>query len=233
MSSRSWAARLLTAFWPPPRRHVRCDRRQRHIGSDAEDLEGRLLLAGTLPASLTPTVAQLAASPSSQQLGAAYQQVVAIQTATLQSLGNSYREVQAAGEQLARRAATAIDELNADLSHVNSRHEANTIAAANRRNRHLLNLGAADVNQVEQGLDVAGGVADQQANTDTIYIPNGLFTNLTTLVRQDRSTGAAISRSGRRSTNALIRKLSRFGDELTSTIPEPPSEHMQVKPTTA
>ena len=81
--------------------------------------------------------------------------------------------------------------------------------------RHLLNQGGADVVRVEQGLDVARGLADQQANTDTTYIPNGLFTNLETLVKQDRSTGAAISRSGRRSTTALVRKLSRLGEQLT------------------
>ena len=172
---------------------------------------------------LPPSVAQPAASPSSQQLGAAYQQVVAIQTATLQSLGNSYREVQAAAAQFAGRASAAIDELNAKLTNAHNRHEANAITAASRRDRHLLNVGGADVASVEQGLDVARGLADQQANTDKIYIPNSLFTNLATFVQQDRSTGAAISRSGRRSTNALVRKLSRLADQLTSTIPLSPS----------
>ena len=64
---------------------------------------------------------------------------------------------------------------------------------------------------------MARGIADQQANTDKIYIPNGLFTTLTELVQQDRSTGTAISRSGRRSANALVRKLNGLGDQLTST----------------
>ena len=76
------------------------------------------------------TVAQPAESPSSQQLGAAYQQVVAIQTATLQSLGNSYREVQAAGAQLGRRGAVAIDELTAELTNARNRHEVNAITGA-------------------------------------------------------------------------------------------------------
>jgi len=221
MAARSRALGPLTAFWPRRRPHIRCDRRR--IGPVFEGLEGRLLLAGASATNLVPTVAQPAESPSSRQLGAAYQQVVSIQSATLQSLGNSYREVQAAGAQLARRGAVAIDELNADLTHASGKHEAAAIAAAIRRDLHLLNQGGADVARVEQGFDVARGLADQQASTDKIYIPNGLFTNLATFVQQDRSTGEAIARSGRRSTNALVRKLSRLGDQLVSTIPGSPS----------
>ena len=168
---------------------------------------------------MVSAVAKPAETASPQQLGAAYQQVVAIETATLLSLGESYREVQAPVREFARKAAAAIDELNTDLTHANSRHETGVIAAAIARDRHLLNQGGADVARVEQGLDVARGLADQQASTDKIYIPNGLYTNLATLVKQDRSTGAAISRSGRRSTNALVRQLGRLGEQLTSTIP--------------
>jgi hypothetical protein len=229
MAARSWAVGPLTVIWPLRRPHLRCDRHRRKIGPVVEDLEGRLLLAGASPTNLVSTIAQPAVSPSSQQLGAAYQQVVAIQSATLQSLGNSYREVQASGAQLARRGAVAIDELNAGLSHASSKHEAAAIAAAIRRDRHLLNQGGAAVVGVEQGLDVARGLADQQANTDKIYIPNSLFTNLATFVQQDRSTGEAISRSGRRSTNALVRKLSRLGDQLISTIPGRTSVRIVVK----
>ena len=83
----------------------------------------------------------------------------------------------------------------------------------------MLDLGGADAAREEQGLDVARGLADQQANTDEIDIPNGLFTNLAELVQQDQSTGTAISRSGRRSENALVRELNKLGDQLTSTIP--------------
>ena len=164
-----------------------------------------------------PSSPNLLDRPTPQQLGAAYQQVVAIQTTTLQSLGDSYREVQTAGAQLASRTAVAIDELNAELSQVKNQHEADAIAAAIRRDRHILTVGGVHAARVEQGLDVARGIADQQANTDKIYIPNGLFTTLTELVRQDRSTGTAISRSGRRSANALVRKLNGLGDQLTST----------------
>jgi hypothetical protein len=219
MDARSRSDARLTALWPVRCPHVRCDRRRRQIGPVVEDLEGRLLLAGASQTNPLPAIAQPAETASPQQLGAAYQQVVAIQTATLQSLGNSYREVQAAGVQFARKAAAAIDELNADLTNAKSRHEAGVIVTAIARDRHLLNQGGADVARVEEGLDVARGLADQQASTDKIYIPNGLYTNLATLVQQDRSTGAAISRSGRRSTNALVRQLGRLGDRLTSSIP--------------
>jgi hypothetical protein len=224
MAARSRADAPLTAFWRLRRPHLRCDRHRRHVGPVVEALEGRRLLAGVSPTNLVAIVAKPAETPTPRQLGAAYQEVVAIQTTTLRSLGGSYREVQAAGTRLASRTAIAIDALNAELSHANSRHEANAIAAAIRRDRHLLNVGGADVTRVEQGLDVARSLADQQANTDKIYIPNSLFTNLSTFVQQDRSTGVAISRSGRRATNALVRKLGALGDQLTSTRPSRPSE---------
>lgn len=217
MAARSGAGALPTARWLPRRPHFRRDRRRPQTRPVVETLEGRLLLAGILPTNRMALVPEPADSPTPRQLGAAYQQVVAIQTMTLQSLGDSYREVQTAGAQLASRTAAAIDELNADLSQVKSQHEADAIAAAIRRDRQILTVGTVRAARVEQGLVVARGIADQQANTDKIYIPNGLFTTLTELVRQDRSTGTAISRSGRRSANALVRKLNGLGDQLTST----------------
>jgi len=219
MAARSVALAPLTAPWLRPRPHLRRDRRRRQIGPVVEALEGRLLLAGTSPTNPVPIGSKPTGAPTPRQLGAAYQQVVAIQTTTLQSLGDSYREVQAAGAQLASRTAVAIDELNADLGQVKSQHQADAIAAAVRRDRHILSLGGAHAARVEQGLDVARRIADQQANTDKIDIPNGLFTALTELIRQDRSTGTAISRSGRRSANALAGKLDGLGDQLASTIP--------------
>jgi hypothetical protein len=147
----------------------------------------------------------------------AYQQIVAVQTTTLQSLGDSYREVQASGAQFASRAIVAIDQLNAVLGQ--SQHEAHAIAAAIGRDRDLLDLGGADAAREEQGLDVARGLADQQANTDEIYIPNHLYTSLAQFVQQDQSTGTAISRSGRRSEKALVRELNKLGNQLISTIP--------------
>ena len=221
MAARSGASAPLTAPCLLRHPHLRGDRRRWQIGLVVEALEGRLLLAGTSPTNPMAIGPKTTGTTTLQQLGAAYQQVVAIQTVTLQSLCDSYREVQTAGAQFASRTAVAIDELNADLSQVKSRHQAEAIAAAIRRDRHILNLGGARAARVEQGLNVARGIADQQANTDKSDIPNSLFTSLTELVRQDRSTGTAISCSGRRSANALVRKLNGLGDQLISTIPAP------------
>jgi hypothetical protein len=210
--------------WHSIRPHSRRDRRPRRVGPVVEALEDRLVLAGTSPANVVPIGPQTSGTLTPQQLGAAYQQVVVIQTATLQSLGDSYREAQTAGARFASRATGAIDKLNAELRQSESQHNANAIAAAIRRDRQLLNLGGADVASVEQGLDVARGLADQQANTDKIYIPNRLIlTTLAELVQQDQSTGTAISRSGRRSVNALVRELNKLGDQLVSTIRVRPS----------
>ena len=197
------------APWDLTRPHVPHGRSRRPIRPVVESIEGRLLLA----AGTTPTE-----TPTQPQLGAAYQEVVAIQTATLQALSDSHREVQAATAQFASGTAAAIDQLNAELSHVKNRGQAAAIATAIRRDRHIFNVGVGDADHVEQGLDVAQGVADQQANTDKIYIPIRVFTSLTELVRQDRSTGEAIARSGQRSANVLVRKLDALGDELTSTV---------------
>jgi len=217
MAAQTGVGARLTGAWHLPRPHFRRDRRRRQIGPVVEALEGRLVLAGTSPTNPVPIGPNPDGTPN--PLGAAYQQVVAIQTTTLQSLGDSYREVQAAGAQFASRAAVAIDKLNAELCQSKSQHDADAIAAAIRRARDLLDLGGADAAREEQGLDVARGLADQQANTDEIDIPNGLYTNLAKLVQQDQSTGTAISRSGRRSGNALVRDLNKLGDQLTSTIP--------------
>jgi hypothetical protein len=199
--------------------HPRRNRRRRQVRAVVEALEDRLVLAGTTPTNPVPIGPKPEGTPNPQPLGAAYQQVVAIQTTTLQSLGDSYREVQGAGALFASRAAVALDKLNAELCQSNSQRHADAIAAAIRRDRDLFDLGGADAAREEQGLDVARGLADQQANTDEIYIPNGLFTNLAELVQQDQSTGTAISRSGRRSENALVRELNKLGDQLTSTTP--------------
>jgi hypothetical protein len=219
MAARSGAGAPMTAFWLRPCPNLRRDRRRRQIGPVVEALEGRVLLAGTSRTNPVPIGPESAGTPTPQQLGAAYQQVVAIKTMTLQSLGESYREVQAAGAQLASRTAVAIDELKADLSQATSPRQVGAIAAAIRRDRDLLNVGGTDVARVEQGLDVAREIADQQAITDKADIPNGLFTNLTELVRQDRSVANAISRSGRRSADGLVRKLNELGEQLITSAP--------------
>jgi hypothetical protein len=216
MAAQTGAGAQLTGAWHLPRRHSRHDRRRRQIRPVVEPLEGRLVLAVTSPTNPMPIGPEPDGTSNPGPAGVAYQQIVAVQTTTLQSLGDSYREVQAAGAQFASRAVVAIDQLNAVLRE--SRHEANAIAAAIGRDRDLLDLGGADTAREEQGLDVARGLADQQANTDEIYIPNHLYTSLAQLVQQDQSTGTAISRSGRRSEKALVRELNKLGDQLTSTI---------------
>jgi hypothetical protein len=175
-------------------------------------------MAGTSPTSAVLVGLKPGGAPNPHQQGTAYQQVVTIQTTTLQSLGDSYRAVQAADARFTSRAALAIDSLNAELRHRLSRHDADAIVAAIRRDRHLLGLGEADASRDEQGLDVARGLAVQQADTDKFYIPNGLFTSLPGLVQQDQSTGTAISRSGRRSKNSLVRELCTLGNQLISTV---------------
>jgi hypothetical protein len=209
-------ARLMRA-WQRPRPHIRRERRRRQIAPVVEALEGRLVLASTSPTNPVPIGPKPDGTPNPRPGGAAYQQVVAVQTTTLQSLGDSYREVQAAGAQFASRVIVAIDQLNAVLRE--SQHEADVIATAIGRDRDLLDRGGADAAHEEQGLDVARGLADQQANTDEIDIINGLYTKLADLVQQNQSTNTAISRSGRRSENALVRELNKLGDQLTSTIP--------------
>lgn len=208
MAAQFGAGALLMAARFLPRLHCRHDRRRRQIGPVVEALEDRLALSGNSTINPVPIGPESTGNPTPQQLGAAYRQVVAIQTATLLSLGDSYREVQAAGAQLANRTATAIDELKADLIQVQNRRQAHAIARAIGRDLCLLNRGGAQAASVEHGLDVARGIADAQANTDEIDIPNHLFTSLTELVRGDQSTGTAIAQSGQRSAEALVRELT-------------------------
>ncbi len=222
MAARSGSGAPVRAPWLPHRLHLRRVRHHRTIRLVVESLEGRRLLASFSPTQLVP-VHQPVVTPAPQQVGAAYRQVVAIQTTTLQSLGESYRAVEAAGTQLASRTAAAIDGLNAELGQVPSRHQVAAIAAGIRRDRHLLNQGGAEVSRTEQGLDVSLGLADKQANTDKIYIPNGLYTTLKELVQEDRSMGVAISRSGRRAADKLVRKLDALGDQLVANAQESPS----------
>jgi hypothetical protein len=218
MAAQTGAGARLAGAWQRSHPLSRRERRRRQIAPVVEALEGRLVLSGISPTISVP-IGQPNGPPNPSPAGLAYQHVVAVETATLQSLGDSYRKVQAAGAQFTKRAVVAIDQLNAALRHSQSRHEAHAIAAAIRRDRHLLDLGVANVSREKQGLEVARGLADQQANTGKIDIPNRLFTNLSELVQQNQSTGKAISRSGRRSANALVRELNKLGTQLTSTIP--------------
>ncbi len=54
---------------------------------------------------------------------------------------------------------------------------------------------------------------------DETYIIGRLITNFPQAVQQDKSNGTAISRSGQRSENALVRELNKLGNQLTSTVP--------------
>jgi hypothetical protein len=215
MAARFWASVPLTTHRFEPRPHLRGDRHRRQIGPVVEALEGRFLLAGVWPTYPVHAVPKAIGIPTPNELGAAYQQVAAIQSRTLRSLGDSYREVQAAGARFASRTAAAIDE----LTQVKSRQNAQAIDAGIRRNLGLLDRGGANVVREKQGLDVARGVENQAANTAKTDIVNGLFTNLSEFVEQNQSTGTAISRTGRRSENALVRQLNKLGDQLVSTIP--------------
>jgi hypothetical protein len=221
MSDRSGSRATARTSWLRPRKPLHRDRRYRPIRPVIEALEGRQLLANTSPTNPAPIGPKPTGPPTPQELGAAYHQVLAIQAETLQSLGDSDRSVEDAGARLASRTALAIDGLTAELSKATSPKQANAIAGAIRRDRHLLNLGGAHAAKVEQGLDVARGLEDQQTNTDKIYIPNGLFTTLPLLVKEAQSEGAAIARSGRRSADAVIPKLNYLGDQLATATPEP------------
>ena len=217
MAAQKGACARLTGAWQRLHPHSRRERRRRQIAPVIEALEGRLVLAGTSPTNPVPIGPKPDGTPNPGPAGVAYQQIVAAQSATLQSLGDSYREVQAAGAQFASRVIVAIDQLNAELGE--SQHEADAIAAAIGRDRDLRDLGGADAAREEQGLDVARGLADLQAITDESDIVNHLFTTPEDLVQQNQSTDTAIARSGRRSENALVRELNKLGDQLTSTIP--------------
>ena len=151
MAARSAAGAPLSAFWFLRRLHFRHDRRRRPVRPVVEAIESRLLLAGTSPTNPVPIRTKPTGTPTPQQLGAAYRQVVAIQTTTLQSLSDSHREVAAAAAQFAGRTAVTIDELSAELSHANDPHQAAAIATAIRRDRQILNLGEAAAARTRAG----------------------------------------------------------------------------------
>jgi hypothetical protein len=218
MTARSESGATLGTFWLLPRPRLRCNRLRRSVGPVLEALEGRLLLAGPSPTNPVPVAPRPTGAKSTpQELGAAYAQVVTIQATTLQSLGNSDRQVEAAGARLASRTAVAIDGLSAELGTAKGQQQAGAIATAIRRDRHILNLGGAHADEVEQGLETARQVEDQETNTAKIYIPIGLFTTLSELVEEAQTEGTALARSGRRSAEAVIPKLNYLGDQLASS----------------
>ncbi len=113
---------------------------------------------------------------------------------TLDGLSAAHRRLYAAYDQLAARANPAV-----------------------ARDRLILQQGAGLRSRAEQGLVVARGVADLAASTDKIYIPQGLFTTLNSLVRQARTTGSNLVRSANRSVDAVIHRLDTLGGQLGGT----------------
>ena len=171
------------------------DRRRRRPA--VESLEGRMLLASssspTNPVSISPGAVD---GPTPQQLGAAYRQVVEIQTTTLKALGTDYRRVETAAAQLTAQA---------------DRHSV--------RDRQILQQGADIASRAEEGLDVARGVEDQNATKDKIYIPNHLFLfGLKAFVQSAQTLGSILVGSARRSTNAVVHKLDALGAQLGGTV---------------
>jgi hypothetical protein len=160
-----------------------------------ESLEGRMLLAGSLsPANPVLISPEPIDAPTPKQLGAAYRQVEAIQARTLLALGSAYRRVQAAAAQLAAGANHAIE-----------------------RDRRIVQVGADIASRTEQGLDIARGVEDQAANSDKIYIPNGLYpSGLGTLVQTAQTLGQHLTDDAGRSTDAVVHKLKTLCEQLTS-----------------
>ena len=78
-------------------------------------------------------------------------------------------------------------------------------------------MGGDIASRAEQGLDIARGVEDQTANTDEIYIPNGLYpSGLGTLVKSAQTLGQELTNSAARSTDAVVHKLKTLCEQLTS-----------------
>jgi hypothetical protein len=159
-----------------------------------EALEGRALLSLAHSPSNPVPIGPHPISPSPQQLGAAYQHVVAIQAGTNQAIGADHRRLYAAYDALAARANHAV-----------------------AQDRVVLQQGMELRAGEEQGLVRARGVADLTAYTDKIYIPNGLYVTLKELVAEARTTGANIARSAGRSTDAAIHELDALGARLAGT----------------
>jgi hypothetical protein len=154
-----------------------------------ECLEGRTLLAS--PGNPVPVHPEPIGSPTPQQLGAAYHQVLIIQAHTFQELSAAHRRLYAAYDQLAARANPAI-----------------------ARDRRILQQGKDLRAGAEHGLVVARGVDQSSVNTNKIYIPQHLFTSLSDLLQQAQTTSSNLIRSARRGTNAVIHKLNILSSQL-------------------
>jgi hypothetical protein len=155
-----------------------------------------MLLAGpsatTNPVPIRPDAV---GGPTPQQLGAAYRQIVEIQTTTLRALGADSRRVATAAAQLAARTDHAI-----------------------ARDRRIAQVGADIATDAQQGLDVARGVEDQNAAKNKIYIPNHLFLfGLKAFVQSAQNLGSILVGSARHSTNVVVHKLNVLGSQVADS----------------
>ena len=145
-----------------------------------------------------------------------------IQTTTLRSLGDSYREVEAAGaaRQPDGRRDRRADRRAGPARGASSRH---AVDAAIRRDRHILNLGGAHASKVEQGLEAAQQVEDQEANTAKIYIPNGLLDPVgdRRTRRRPRVSNSPVAAGGRRTPSSR--------SSITSAINWPRDHRVPVR----
>jgi hypothetical protein len=155
-----------------------------------EPLEGRALLAvATSPNSHVHS--EPITHPTNEQLGAAYRQILTIQENTYQVISAAHRRLYAAYGHLAALANPAV-----------------------AHDRRILQQGADLTARTEQGLVVARGIAQLNAYTDKIYIPQALYTTLGSLVKTAQTNGNNIVRSARRSTDAAIGQLDALAAHL-------------------
>jgi hypothetical protein len=160
-----------------------------------ESLEGRALLAGsTSPTGPVPVHPEPITHPTNKQLGAAYRQILTIQESTYQAISAAHRRLYSAYDRLAALANPSI-----------------------ARDRRILQQGADLTARAEQGLVIARGLAHLDAYTDKIYIPQGLYTTLGSLVKTAQTNGNNLARSARRGTDTAIRQL----DALAARLAEP------------
>jgi hypothetical protein len=157
-----------------------------------ESLEGHALLAvATSPTIPVPVHPEPITHPTNEQLGAAYRQILTIQENTYQAISAAHRRLYAAYGHLAALANPAV-----------------------ARDRRVLQQGTDLTARTEQGLVVARGLAQREAYTDKIYIPQGLYTTLGSLVKTAQTAGNDLVRSARRGTDAAIAQLGALAAHL-------------------
>jgi hypothetical protein len=120
-----------------------------------------------------------------QVLADAYHEVQASQFATLRSLGDSYRQVEAAYAGFRREVPAG----------------------------PILVQGTADVHRVLKALRVAASVERSTIDTAESSIANGLFTNVQTIVETATTGGASLARKGLEQADATVGRLDALGGE--------------------